>query len=578
MVRKFNLFTLTLFACLVLQTQITAQTLVPVTDADLTAESDVTWTAGNEYVLNGLVFLETGGKLTIEAGTVIRGAAQGNITNGDLASTLIISRGAQIFANGTAEAPIIFTAESDDLNSPDDLEARDRQLWGGLIILGSATIASPGGQNNIEGIKATEDRTEYGGTDDDDNSGVLNYVSIRHGGAALAPGDEINGLTLGGVGSGTTIDYVEVYANFDDGIEWFGGTVKVNHAATAFCGDDGFDYDLGWRGGGQYWFSLQSGAQNTGRAGEHDGADPDGQAPFSNPTIVNATYVGIGQDAVAVGGEAGDGNNDGLAYAVYFRDNAGGTYANSIFYDFNSAAIAIEDRTDNTEDDTYARLLAGDLTLQNNYFFNFGRGTGTAADIFVAIDQGGAIVPASSAEFVSRLVAAGNVVADPEFNNDDRDGGAFDPRPSAFSPAANAGSSFAIAGYDTTNYVGAFAPGNGDENGNWLMGWSAITETGAVFDFLNGVGQITTNGMALDAPAPNPASDLTTINYELPRRAEVTISILDVLGRNQGQFTTTALGGSNSFPVDVSNLPNGTYVVLLEAAGGRLAQKLVVRR
>ena len=242
---------------------LSSQTVVTITDADLVGGQTYNWTNDNTYVLDGPVFLEEGGRLNIEAGTVVRGKPN----QGDVASALIITRGAQIFAEGTADNPIIFTAEDDDVNDPGDFLSEDRGEWGGLLILGRATVARPGGSDNIEGL-TVENRTAFGGgdnPDDEDNSGVLRYVSIRHGGAALAPGDEINGLTLGGVGSGTEIDYIEVFANFDDGIEWFGGTVNVKHATVAFCGDDSFDYDFGYRGNGQFWFSLQGSDDPTGR-------------------------------------------------------------------------------------------------------------------------------------------------------------------------------------------------------------------------------------------------------------------------------------------------------------------------
>ncbi|MFT7120206.1 MAG: hypothetical protein ACJAZ9_000376 [Neolewinella sp.] len=542
---------------------------VRITDADLVGGEEYSWTSDNVYILDGLVYLETGGILNIEAGTVIRGAVE--ITTGDNTTALIISRGAQIFARGTATAPIIFTAEDDDLSTYGDFLPRDRGEWGGLIILGSATVARPDGEDGVEGIDADEARAQFGGTNDEDNSGVLNYVSIRHGGAQLSPNNEINGLTLGGVGSGTTIDYVEVFANLDDGIELFGGTVNVTHAATAFCGDDAYDYDFGWRGNGQYWFSLQSADVSTGRAGEHDGAKPDELAPFSNPTIYNATYVGIGKTATPVGGDAAK----ALPLSVIFRDNAGGTYANSVFTDYNGAAIAVEDRDDTADGDSYARLQAGDLNIKNNIFFDFGRGT-TAADIFFVVDQNEEINAAASAILVANFTAAGNQLIDPELNNAER-GEMFDPRPFAFGTAASGAVAPTEAGIEAVAYYGAFAPGNGDsEDTNWLKGWSAISNSNAVFDFLNGVGEVEANGLLLDAPVPNPATEVTTIKFELPRAAKVSLTIMDMLGRNMGRFTQQYAAGANAQQINVADLPNGNYVIVLDAEGSRVTQKLVV--
>ncbi|WP_246050187.1 T9SS type A sorting domain-containing protein [Neolewinella litorea] len=565
--------TLFLLALLLSGAGVMAQDRIVITDNDLVGGETYNWTSNNDYVLDGLVFLEAGATLNIEAGTVIRGLGGPDVTTGDNTSALIISQGAQIFARGTAEQPIIFTASDDDVTDPFDYDIIDRGEWGGLIILGSATIARPGGSDGIEGIDAAESRARFGGTNDADNSGVLNYVSIRHGGAQLSTDNEINGLTLGGVGSGTEIDYIEVFANLDDGIEWFGGTVQVNHAAVSFCGDDGFDYDFGWRGGGQYWFALQGPGDPTGRSGEHDGASPDEQQPFSRPTIYNATYIGIGAEQTASGGDAGR----SLPLSVLFRDNAGGYYYNSVFVDFNGAAVAIEDRTD-SETDSYARLQSGDLGFFNNYFFSFGAGD-TPADLFLAIDQNEAIVPASSANVAATFVANGNIIADPVLNSLDArnaDGGNVDPRVYAFGPAA-IDAPVAIAGYDTTEFYGAFAPGAyADSNNSWLTGWTALDHYMVTGDFTNGVGQVADAGFLLDAPVPNPATQIATIGFALPRPAQVTLTVMDLYGRPVLRTANRYDAGDQTQRIDVSQLPNGNYLIVLDAAGSRLLQKMVV--
>ncbi|MEM6769367.1 MAG: T9SS type A sorting domain-containing protein [Bacteroidota bacterium] len=546
-----------------------------VRDADLVGGETYNWNGGC-YVLDGLVYLEADATLNIAAGTVIRGAA--DITTGDNTSALIITRDATINAVGTASAPIIFTAEEDDLTDGGDFTAQDRGEWGGLIILGNATIARPGGEDGIEGIDADETRARFGGgdtPDDTESSGILTYVSIRHGGAQLSTDNEINGFTLGGVGSGTVIDYVEVFANEDDGIEFFGGTVRADHAAVAFCGDDGFDYDYGWRGGGQFWYALQGPNTGTGRSGEHDGASPDGQAPFSQPTIYNATYVGIGNGQSASGGDA----NRALPLSVLFRDNAGGYYRNSIFTDFNGAAIAVEDR-DDTDVDAFARFEAGDLALENNMFFSFGAGT-DAEDLFVVVDQGEDIVASGTTTFAGALVAANNQIIDPSLIDMDRDGdgGSLDPRPNNFGPAAQDAPA-AEDGFETVKYFGAFAPGsnNGNSNANWLTGWSALETTDIVQNNTTSTGEVTANAMLLRAPAPNPTNGLTQISFELPRNAEVQITITDLIGRPVAQMRKTYPAGEQTESFDASNLPTGTYLVILDAQGSRMLQKLVVNR
>ena len=228
-----------------------------------------TWTCANNYILDGYVFIQSGQALTIEAGTVVKGAAG---TGAD-ASAMIVAKGGQLFAEGTADCPIIFTYEGDPLDGSVSYDTRGQ--WGGLIVLGDATT-NFGGAAQVEGIPSDNDLATYGGENDEDNSGVITYVSIRHGGTQLGAANEINGLTLAGVGSGTTIHHVEVVSNLDDGIEFFGGSVTVDNALVAFCGDDSFDWDQGYHGTGTNWLAIQDQPGDEGdRGGELDGDDSD---------------------------------------------------------------------------------------------------------------------------------------------------------------------------------------------------------------------------------------------------------------------------------------------------------------
>ena len=186
--------------------------------------------------------------LTIEPGVVVKG----EFGSGANASALVIARDAKIDALGTAASPIIFTSIADEIQpgqieSP-NLTTTENGLWGGLIVLGNAPISADAEAVQIEGIPPSDTNGLYGGTNASDNSGTIRYISIRHGGANIGEGNEINGLTLGGVGSGTTIEYVEVVANQDDGIEWFGGSVTVKHVVVWNTGDDAIDTDQSWNG------------------------------------------------------------------------------------------------------------------------------------------------------------------------------------------------------------------------------------------------------------------------------------------------------------------------------------------
>ena len=193
--------------------------------------SNTTWSNDNIYQLNQKVVVQDGATLTIEAGTIIKGSSG----TGSLASALVVARGGKLMAEGTASEPIIMTSASDNITIGQtmgtNLDQNDRGLWGGLIVLGNAPCSFSGDVTDlqIEGIPAEDTWGLYGGSNATDNSGVMKYISIRHGGALIGEGNEINGLTLGGVGSGTEIDHIEVVANVDDGVEFFGGTVNASN-------------------------------------------------------------------------------------------------------------------------------------------------------------------------------------------------------------------------------------------------------------------------------------------------------------------------------------------------------------
>ncbi|MDT8402482.1 MAG: hypothetical protein RQ743_12370, partial [Bacteroidales bacterium] len=210
--------------------------------------ADETWEKGNVYILEGRIAVLDGVTLTIEPGVIIKGEAG----SGSNATALLIARGATLIAEGTAQEPIIFTSVADqilpgEVASP-NMDPTTNGLWGGLLVLGKAPISADAPAVGIEGIPASDLNGLYGGDDETDNSGILKYISIRHGGANIGEGNEINGLTLGGVGSGTVIENIEIVANQDDGIEWFGGKVDVNNIVVWNTGDDAIDADQSWGG------------------------------------------------------------------------------------------------------------------------------------------------------------------------------------------------------------------------------------------------------------------------------------------------------------------------------------------
>ena len=526
-----------------------AQSTVEVSDSDIQPGQDVRWTAGNTYVLDGLVFVDEGATLTIEPGTVIKGKPG----QGESASALVVARGGRVLAEGTADNPIIFTAEADDVDDPDDLPIDARGLWGGVIILGRATLNSTPGESSIEGISVTEARGVYG---DSDNSGVFRYVSIRHGGTDIGAGNEINGLTMGGVGSGTLIEFVEVFNNQDDGFEWFGGTVNTRYLVSAFNGDDAFDYDEGFRGKGQFWFVLQA-ADAGNRAGEHDGGtDPEDGQPYAIPTIYNATYIGSGTDS-------DNGSND---VVLKIRDNAGGRYVNSIFFDFAGEGLDVEDLE--SGEDSRARMEAGDLVLANNIWYGFAAGNTLEA-----------IAPQ---DFVrAHLSANDNRAVDPQLQgvSRSRDMG-LDPRPGAGSPALSGAAAPPDDGFfEQTSYLGAFGPGD-----RWADDWTLLSDLGilargeeTVVKAETALSGAVPTSYSLEQNYPNPFNPSTTITYSLPRDGWVELAIFDALGRRAAALVDgERRAGIYAVTMEASDISSGVYFYRLKSKTAAITRRMTL--
>jgi hypothetical protein len=537
---------------------------ITIKDSDLEAGQAYTWTKDNVYLLDGYVFLEAGGILNIEAGTVIKGLV--DPTNGsDNASALIIGKGAQIFAEGTADAPIIFTAEDDDVSDPNDFLVSDRGEWGGLIILGDAPINNEGGATNIEGIPSDNNKATYGGSNVSDNSGVLKYVSIRHGGAVLQANDEINGLTLGGVGDETVIDYIEVIANDDDGIEWFGGTVDVKHAIVAFCADDAMDTDDGWAGRLQYGFVIQ-GDDRADNGGEHDGGSASNMSNFSDPVFANCTYIGSGSE---------NNGKDGLknGHALHFKEKAGGAYYNSIFTEYANQAIEVEDIPSTEGFDAYENMQNDLLIINNNIWWNFGEGGNSLAD-FILITNGGDDADAS--DLIQHILDNNNSIEDPLLGGISRtDDNGLDPTLQANSPAADGAITLTDTWFDDVPYQGAF----GTEN--WALGWTATDEYGFFGDLVSGIYDPTTkqNLLSIDI-SPNPAKDVATILLDLEEKTNINISIynitgalIDIVMENQNLPK-----GKYTYNLDVNKYNNGLYFISFSDQHSVYSKKIMINK
>ncbi len=322
---------------------------------NVTVNSDingsVTWTNNNTYLLSGKIWVNTGATLTIQPGTVIRG----DINDGT--SSLLVARGGMIIAEGTECQPIVFTSNR-------AIGQRGTGDWGGLVILGRADNNATGANAGIEGISLTEPRAFHGGqanVNNADNSGSLKYVRLEYGGNIFSANNEINGLTMGSVGSGTTIDYVQVSFNQDDAFEWFGGTVNCKHLVAYRTKDDDFDTDLGYSGQLQYCLGIKDPtfadvsesngfeSDNTGGSGSNGKITPKTSPAFYNVTMLGAYRCGY------------VGSVDPLHFrAGHLRRNTEIDIYNSIFIGFRDG-IHIQDNSG-----TYANFDAGRLNFKNN--------------------------------------------------------------------------------------------------------------------------------------------------------------------------------------------------------------------
>lgn len=249
--------------------------------------TDTTWCATATYNLNSLTYIENGATLTIEPGTKITGLK---------GAALVSTQEGKLISEGTPENPIVFTST----RPPGQAEAGD---WGGVVMLGNALINVPGGTNQIEGIDPGEGRATYGGDDDAHNCGTVAYTRIEYAGDIFGQDNELNGLTLGGCGTQTQLHHIQVIDGLDDGIEFFGGAVDLNYAVVTNPGDDGVDWDEGYRGRMQFIVvEMEAPNSDDPRAFEWDGLRADHNAePLAHVVMANATIYQTGEQPEVAG-------------------------------------------------------------------------------------------------------------------------------------------------------------------------------------------------------------------------------------------------------------------------------------
>ncbi len=472
--------------------------------------TSTTWTSNNVYNLQGARYVTNGATLTIQAGTIIASDTGGSIA---------VTRDARLSCIGTAQNPVIFTSKVDyntwTPTNPRGVWRAVANEWGNLTICGNGYIgkygdgavstnsAAPNAGNyaNMEGLVASgsgDTRTFYGGGNDQDNSGVLKFVSFRYGGKVIGLGNELNGLSLGGVGQDTIIDFVEIMNNVDDGIEIWGGKVNLKHFSIWNIGDDSLDIDQGWRGKGQFGlivagYSIPGAANGSGFGDslvESDGAEKSDAQPVTTVALYNMTL--IGQPSLTG------------RHMTKFRDNARVQFNNSILMDSGAAVI----RNDNTDGEAtggqtgyghngtltwantwttdynvysavnafanpsqaYTSQLSGKLIqyTDNVFFRNLNAAAYTEANargVFAASNNNvlATLSPIGTLTRGPNVVSGTQVVnpvifVDPTAKND---------------AVTSVGAAPAGGFFDVANYRGAFSASD-----NWLCGWSAASQYG----------------------------------------------------------------------------------------------------
>ena len=417
------------------------------------------------YLLKGWVYIADGAELTIEPGTIIKGDKQTK-------AALIAERGGKLIAKGTKDAPIVFTSE-------EAAGSRKPGDWGGVILCGKAKTNQ--GEQQIEGGP----RTKHGGNDDADNSGALSYVRIEFAGYPFQKDKEINGLTLGSVGSGTQIDHVQVSYSNDDSFEWFGGTVNCKYLVAYKGWDDDFDTDNGFSGKVQYGLSLRDSkiadvSQSNGFESDNcaDGAtvDPHTTATFSNITFVgpkvlddkfqNTTSDKNGNNGYITAGEYYPNNGSGLGKfqsAMQIRRSSNLNCINSVALGWPIGLIVDGEKGSSVQD-----AKAGKFKLQNVYFAGMDAVGSDANKIYDDV-----LYDAANKKVIDENQKSySNTFFFSEKSNKYFDTwtslvGADGYTPLANSPLLGAASFTGWTGFDTVSYIGAF-----DGSNNWMAGWT----------------------------------------------------------------------------------------------------------
>lgn len=512
----------------------------------------VTLDASKVYLLTSTCVVRSGGKLIIPAGTVIRGAADLTATP-KLYATLVVERGGMIEVNGTSSNPVVMTSNK-------DAGVRDRGDWGGLVLCGKA-VNNQSVDAQLEGFNnVAVDNTlgKFGGTDDADNSGIIKYVRIEFAGLAFEPNKEVNSLTMGSIGSGTTIEGVQCSFGNDDGFEWFGGTVNCKKLISYKTTDDDFDTDFGYRGAVQFgiavkdtsYFDLSWNAPSGASTSETFESDNDaagsGKLPLTAAVFSNITCVG----PVALDKSYNDlstTQKSAFRRGARIRRNSRLSIVNSVFMGYRNFIMFDGDSVLIASGVKSSTFSETSNVLRNNYIANTAAAAAAGATNTGLVEVDSKNTPAAmdawlrDAKNANKIddvnYASGAILVDP------KNATAPDFRPVVASKINT------LANYD-----------------------AAIFTKFGKFSSVNTLGDV-----VMTNAYPVPAVDVVNVELFTVSATDVLVSVCDMSGKVVASLGTQSLvAGGNAIAVPVAQLNNGLYILNVVSSGAKSAYRFTV--
>ena len=512
----------------------------------------VTLDASKVYLLTSTCVVRSGGKLIIPAGTVIRGAADLTATP-KLYATLVVERGGMIEVNGTSSNPVIMTSNK-------DAGVRDRGDWGGLVLCGKA-VNNQSVDAQLEGFNnVAVDNTlgKFGGTDDADNSGIIKYVRIEFAGLAFEPNKEVNSLTMGSIGSGTTIEGVQCSFGNDDGFEWFGGTVNCKKLISYKTTDDDFDTDFGYRGAVQFgiavkdtsYFDLSWNAPSGASTSETFESDNDaagsGKLPLTSAVFSNITCVGpVSLDKTY--NDLSATHKGAFRRGARIRRNSRLSVVNSVFMGYRNFIMFDGDSVLIASGVKSSTFSETSNVLRNNYIANTAAAAAAGATNTGLVEVDSKNTPAAmdawlrDAKNANKIddvnYASGAILVDP------KNATAPDFRPVVASKINT------LANYD-----------------------AAIFTKFGKFSSVNTLGDV-----VMTNAYPVPAVNVVNVELFTVSATDVLVLVCDMSGKVVASLGTQSLvAGGNAIAVPVAQLNNGLYILNVVSSGAKSAYRFTV--